>query len=337
MKSFGTRVSKSLVVASVLAIAGLTACGSSGGGNKNDGGAGGMGGSGVTGTGGAAGGGGSSATGTGGASVTGTGGAGGAGVSQLGTVCTGDADCATGMVCILPTANTMLGGGPSHGYCTVECSADASMCAPLGGVCVDTTLNTTDPPAAYCLQECMPGMVADQSTKCQQRPDQACTTLDDGVDTTIDPSVCLPTCSQDTDCPSPRKCDMRFNVCVDTPTPGDPLGAHCTIDTTGTAAPTCAGGCLPLGNGDGVTTVASFCTTRCVIGSLAGCNWTTGALATGGAHGVCYLGQTGAGVGDEGFCSQLCDTPADCSNQTDPGVMCDATDMDVIGHGVCLW
>jgi hypothetical protein len=40
-------------------------------------------------------------------------------------------------------------------------------------------------------------------------------------------------------------------------------------------------------------------------------------------------------VGDIGFCTQECDTAADCSDKTDPGETCDTSNLSVIGHGTC--
>ena len=150
-------------------------------------------------------------------------------------------------------------------------------------------------------------------------------------------AACLPACSQDSDCPTGRKCDDSIAQCVDMPTAGLPLGSHCTYDPMRTMPKQCAGSCLGVGSAGNV--VASFCTRSCVVGQLNNCNWVgmNMSLATGGPHGVCFPGNSTAKAGDLGVCLQLCDTPADCANQTDPGLVCDKTNVATIGHGVCLW
>jgi hypothetical protein len=231
-----------------------------------------------------------------------------------------------GLTCLKPSDKLIFGsGGPAGGYCTMPCTAQTvTACTGIGGACVNLALNTTDPPAAYCMLPCNFGTM---ETKCQSRSDVACTIINQ---MTMQ-AVCLPTCSQNDQCPAGRQCDPDLAVCVDTPTGGDPLGVHCAADPD--AAATCAGTCIALGSGTTVT--ASFCSRRCVNGVLQGCDWVDQGVSLAGArHGVCGLSQSSAS-GDLGFCIELCDTLADCHDTVDPGAFCDMMFANVIGHGIC--
>jgi hypothetical protein len=327
-----------LLVAVMLVGLAVAGCGSDTPATKSDGGGGGG-----TGTGGAGTGGGKGGSGGG----TGTGGATDAGATDVparndaatevglspaaanvAKACSADTDCGPGLQCLKPTDQVLAGtGGPAHGYCTVACTDDAT-CAPLGGYCIDYRLNTTDPPEAYCLKSCVWGDL-DRTSKCQGRPDVGCQ-----QDTTSGLAACVPMCSQDVDCPTGRKCDLRTNVCVDSPSTGDRMGVHCTADATGNS--TCAGICLQIGTG--TTQIAAICTSNCVAGELAACSWVPQAMSVaGGMHGVCDLIAPGAAAGDVGYCTVECDTANDCPDQTDPSPICDTSQQTAIGHGICSW
>ena len=249
----------------------------------------------------------------------------GGGSADLGKVCAAPADCGGGLQCVRATDSSWLKGGPAHGYCSLPCMAQAT-CAPFGGICVDMSLTATPDP--WCLQACTWGGTSTsdpvaRAAKCHGRTDVACY-QGAADDAGLPPAFCSPTCSQDSDCGT-RKCDPANSVCVDTPTAGAALGTKCT-----TTADTCAGGCIPL-------TKAQYCTQACVLGSINQCNHTAGSLASGGAHGLCALAQTNAQAGDLGFCSQECETVADCSDKTDLGGTCDTSVKPTVGHGVCTW
>jgi hypothetical protein len=262
----------------------------------------------------------------------GKGGAGGStpppdgGSADLGKACAGPADCTGGLQCVRATDSTWLKGGPAHGYCSLPCMLQAT-CAPFGGICVDMSLTVTPDP--WCLQACTWGGTSSsdpvaRAAKCHGRTDVACY-QGPADDAGVPPAFCSPTCSQDSDCGT-RKCDPANSVCVDTPPTGGALGTKCNP-----MADTCAGGCIPL-------TKAQYCTQACVLGSINQCNHTAGALTSGGAHGLCALAQTNAQAGDLGFCSQECDTVADCSDKTDTGGVCDKmATMGFTTHGVCSW
>jgi hypothetical protein len=323
----------------VVALGGVPAggCGKSSSGAKTDGGGGiavgtGDAGPGSAGAGGAGMGGAGArdaGSGTGGASAADAGGDTGA-AANLGKACAAATDCGPGLQCLRATDMVLAGtGGPANGYCTIPCTADAT-CTPLGSLCVNFALNATDPPQAYCFQTCTYGST-DRASKCHGRADVGCF-----LDQTSGASACLPTCSQDSDCPTGRRCDPQTNVCVDTPAAGAAVGAHCVADqTTGTS--NCAGVCVTLGSAAAPT--ASICSTRCVLGELSGCNWVgQGVALTPGVHGVCGLGDAAGRAGDIGFCTLECDTVNDCADKTDPGAICDMSDPNVVaavGHGLC--
>jgi hypothetical protein len=318
-----------LAAAAIVLASLAVACGSSGS-SSGQGGAGGTTASGVAGSG--------SAGTTGRAGSTGTAGTGAvSSLPDLGKVCKADSECTGGTICLTATAKILNAAeGPANGYCSKACTHDSD-CGSTGACLgVDSKLNG----AQYCFQTCTFGGPPGTS-KCHGRMDVGCLTLIDADATTTPPTpqldVCLPICSQDSDCPG-RKCDVGTGFCGDTAAPGDLLGSHCTIDPDGGAS-TCAGACLPIGGAMPGTRAASFCSMLCVLGSTNSCNWVgAGAsLTSGGPHGVCALGAGNAEIGDIGFCTQECDTVADCSDKTDTGGMCDTTYMADIGHGYCSW
>jgi hypothetical protein len=341
-------------VAAVVALAAL-ACGCGGSNGTGAGGSGGhagaasggatgaAGAAGVVGSAGRGGAGGTTASGgrggtTGAAGSSSTGGTGGAAaLPDLGKACASNAECTGGTTCLTASSKIINGSeGPANGYCSKACTSNADCSS--GGICLDISA-TGATPQGYCFQTCTFG---DANSKCHGRMDVGCLTIQ-SADTTTTPAtpqidICYPICSQDSDCPG-RKCDLGSALCADTAPAGDPVGSHCTIDPDGGAS-SCAGGCLPIGSAaGGTTTVASICTNYCVIGNLSSCNWVGAgsSLMSGGAHGVCALASGTAQVGDVGFCTQECDTAADCNDKTDPGVTCDTSAMSAVGHGFCSW
>jgi hypothetical protein len=318
------------LLAAVFVSAAAAGCGSSGSGSNPDGSSpkdsGGSGGS----------------TGSGGSSSTdsrpGTGGRVTMVNPKLSGPCNATADCGAGLTCLAATDKTINGvGGPAHGYCTIAC-ADADMaslaaCDAAGGICVLTDANST---AGICMASCASGG-GSAAVKCGRRPDVSCSPLFDNMGNPV-ANACVPNCSQDSDCPTGRKCDQRFNFCVDAPHAGGAFGTHCVFDTTG-KMDSCAGSCFPSDFDNANNVTASFCSRSCTVGYLNECDWVdmNTTASSGGPHGVCLPIQQNFGFGDLGFCFQLCDTAADCADQTDPNLVCDKSGMANIGHGVCVW
>jgi hypothetical protein len=253
------------------------------------------------------------------------------GFADIGKACTVDTDCTGGLTCLTASSKIIEAAeGPANGYCSKTCALDSD-CGTTA-ICLDVSATTT--PLGYCFQSCTFGGAG---AKCHQRTDVGCLTIDPTTTPTTD--VCYPVCSQDSDCPTGRVCNLADSLCSDTPSIGDPLGAHC-VSNPDASTTTCAAGCLPLGSGtDGGGQVASFCSMLCVVGNLDACNWADAsvALTSGGAHGACAIAAVIAQPGDVGFCTQECDKAADCSDQTDPGVSCDVTLIKTVGHGICSW
>jgi hypothetical protein len=250
---------------------------------------------------------------------------------DLGKPCLTATDCAGGLTCLAATSTIVLGTeGPPGGLCTLPCNSDTT-CTPQGGVCLNVAADGA-PAMGYCFQTCTFG--DGDATKCHARNDFGCLTIGDATTGMAD--VCLPSCSQDSDCPAPRKCDVGTGFCADAAPAGDPLGTHCAADPdSGTSA--CASVCLPIAaGGDGPSRTAHYCTMPCVLGNSAACNFAgTGMSLAGGAHGFCALSLPNADTGDIGFCIPECDATADCADQADPGESCDTSVTQFIGHGVC--
>lgn len=206
--------------------------------------------------------------------------------------------------------------GPAGGICTYVCkTADDAACDGLNGLCIN--LGPSAAPVFYCLQLCRPG--GDPATKCHGRNDVGCLG-----------GVCFPLCSSDGECPAGRKC--AFNVCLDSTRtlPGDALFSHCVpgIDAGGSCStPRCLGTAAAGPN---------YCTVECVIGSPTACNYALMSSPLTGDHGFCAPMAPEDTRGDVGLCVQQCDRPADCRDQTDPGLTCNTT-MPGVAHGVCSW
>jgi Cys-rich repeat protein len=166
----------------------------------------------------------------------------------------------------------------------------------------------------------------------------ACARVNDGAGGTVD--LCVPLCGSDTDCPSGRHCDANSGYCTATAKTGSPLGTACMAPVDG-GADSCKGFCLAIGSG-GTTVTARFCSQACVFGTANACNIALGtaSLAPAGSHGGCLYTASGAMPGDVGFCTQECDTVAECLDKTDPTGMCDtsiASGTTIAPHGFCTF
>src|SRR5262249_4031710 len=144
-----------------------------------------------------------------------------------------------------------------------------------------------------------------------------------------DVGFCRPLCLDDDQCAG-KKCDPSSGTCVDNLAAPAAIGDHC--DSTDAGPKTC-GFCLSLvqPNDAGQSeTVASFCSSRCRLLTPGACSF-----GSTGLGGFCLLpSDNNNDVGDLGYCVQLCDTTADCSDKAD-GFVCDTSFARQIGHGYC--
>ncbi|MBI5535772.1 MAG: hypothetical protein HY898_23775 [Deltaproteobacteria bacterium] len=269
----------------------------------------------------------------------GTGGYAGA-PGKLGAKCKSDGDCGN-LVCLTPTSQEFLGGGPAGGYCSKECTSDSTACEAYDpdAICVDVRENSFDPPKSYCLRGCVEGPPLESGTfgkfdpkKCWGRHDVACKELVPSV------FACLPVCQTDKECGT-LKCDPRRNVCTDNPTLGLPMGAGCRewAQSNGDAGPECAGLCLGVPKGDDASStdplnIAYFCTQSCVFGDIMGCGFNDTPSA-----GFCLYSAPTSGNGDEAFCAAMCDKDSDCLDQQDNNGFCDTDWVNSLGRGLCAW
>lgn len=218
----------------------------------------------------------------------------------VGRQCTEDAQCGAGLSCFEAASNEFFGGGPAGGYCTVQCASTAECTAidPL-----------TQCEAGLCLRTCRsmdPTSVAEN--KCLSRHDVVCQSAAylsiEEFTGLRQPGLCLPQCGSDQDCGGGRFCDLARGVCASTRPSGAAVGERCEVDGD------CLGGrCLTDGPDE------RFCTSPCVFGQPVGC----GEGAAVSPRNVACLAPvirgfvSSEGIGDVGFCLEVCDVDADCA------------------------
>lgn len=250
--------------------------------------------------------------------------------AYIGLSCASNTDCGAGLTCFTSNSNEFLGGGPGNGYCSAACTADAectgidrqSSCVVpgegLSGLCMRTCLSLA--PTSLAENKCL-GRV---DVVCQSEAYRG-VAMFTGL---RQAGLCYPQCGSDEDCPG-RSCDLARGICVDTPTTGLPIGAHCELATD------CAGrNCLRF------TETESFCSAPCVFGQPIGCGYgLAGGSRDAGCIGPRVRGFLSTeGLGDVGFCAELCTENADCSQFEERGWVCDPTE-DAVDRfnraGVC--
>lgn len=261
-------------------------------------------GTGNAGSGGAAGSSGSSNAGSSGAAGTGA----VAGAEFRGTVglpCETSTDCPGGLDCVPSSASgPFQDGGPEGGYCTTTCAVnedceaidDIAACA-LGG----------DDEQRYCVALCQTGDASNTELKCSlvqgQRDNLACLSGVQAPSGGRDLGLCIPICHSDAGCGGGRFCDLGTGVCVDAASEGGAIGVACVDDEE------CAGGqCLNLAGGGG------FCSGLCTFGLIGGCGFDALDVPAGERTAACLVpALSTGGIGDVGYCGQLCDVDDDCA------------------------
>jgi hypothetical protein len=248
----------------------------------------------------------------------------------VGRRCETDANCGEGLRCYTAASNDLFGGGPAGGYCTATCTGNAacaaidpeSECVGIQGtqsVCVRTCLSLPGP-----FNPDEPVLPPLAENKCLSRSDLVCMSelaLGQAMFTgTRQPGWCFPQCGSDEECPN-RRCDLSRGLCVGGQATGLELGARCAT------AAECAGGLCIGANGDGSE---SFCSAPCVVGQPVGCGYgASAAVRDGGCLGPRFGGFTGdEGIGDTGFCAELCDVDADCVQAASRGWRCVVSDVN---------
>lgn len=227
----------------------------------------------------------------------------------VGRACSEDVQCGSGLRCYPSDANDFFGAGPAGGYCSLPCTQNTectgvdpqSQCE--SGLCL-RTCRSMDPTSV-------------RENKCLTRRDVVCqseaylgVTPFSGL---RQAGLCMPQCGSDEDCGA-RFCDLARGLCVTTRPAGAPVGAECEVNSD------CLGGSCVNADGSGLN---RLCTGPCVFGQPVGCgdgvsadprNYACLSPLIGGAF-------SSEGLGDVGFCVEVCDVDADCA-QVQNGFAC---------------
>ena len=219
----------------------------------------------------------------------------------VGAACAGDDDCSSGLSCLTADSDPFgIPGGPAQGYCSVPCE-NAVECPSTDTLCASTA------GGGYCLEECD----LEDVNACHGRETTVCISIGG-------PSVCVPTCTADTDCGG-RTCDVENGLCVDVPV--EPTA--CTSDED------CEQGVCDVAAGVCVAEVPSGCASDddCQQGV---CEVETGECVA--ASGPCTSDADCAeGQGCDLFLGECLSLSSGCQLDTDcPGQVCDLV------NGTCL-
>lgn len=243
------------------------------------------------------------------------------GVARVGVVCTTDADCGSGLRCVLARDVMFGGGGPANGYCSAPCDGNEAICDPYGAVCAKYIDGNS---GAWCIKTCASADPPD--VKCGGRDDVGCLV----IPSTMGPSVCVPRCANDAECGAPLTCDPSTGMCITGSRSGAPTGAAC-----GPEEDVCDGRCLLAGDYPGDPGV---CGSYCVIGRVDACGRDPSEPLVAGKDPLAacmpYFPYSSS-PGDLGACRQLCDSDADCLDQSG-ATHCNLDTRNVTwGHGIC--
>jgi len=216
-------------------------------------------------------------------------------------MCSSDAQCGEGMVCITAGSTKFGGSGPSQGMCTMACDTN-DQCDLLkpGSACAN--FGTEDDPIGYCLDSCVTGEVDDPSTKCAGRSDFVCYDFGD----TLPAPFCVPHCRSDAECGTGLYCDKSnlFGLCSKTKPTGDPVGTPCDPESD---TPTCEGYCIHT---DAKDDTKGQCIELCSFGSE--CMYGSGSKPKPGGLCAGPLGDSEPGPMDLGYCAPNCSCTSDC-------------------------
>jgi hypothetical protein len=240
----------------------------------------------------------------------------------VGRRCQTDPDCGAGLRCFTENSNSLLGGGPAGGYCSTECTG-ANTCTAIDPQSDCVAQSGT---ASVCLRTCLnqdPTSLAEN--KCLTRSDVVCMSevalMQASFAGSRQRGWCFPQCGSDEDCPG-RVCDLGRGVCVNAQPVGLPLGEHCENNMA------CASSLCVSVSAQGVTPVEAFCSAPCVVGQPVGCGYGPSvSKRDAGCLGPRFGGfLSSEGIGDTGFCAELCDVDADCVQSTSHNWKCIVSD-----------
>lgn len=228
----------------------------------------------------------------------------------VGMRCETNVDCTNGAICFPADSDRYLSaGGPAGGYCTYECTQTSecveldpqSLCGPFG-----------EGSSRHCIRTCESKDPEAGEAKCLNRPDLVCLSIaangEGGFSADRQPGVCVPRCGSDSECPDGRVCHLQGGICTLAQIGGSRVGARCELRSD------CAGECENRDD-EGIGT----CTSRCTLGSLAGCGYSRDASEreAGCLTPLVSVNGFSEGPGDVGLCRELCDEAADCQRSNE--------------------
>jgi hypothetical protein len=243
----------------------------------------------------------------------------------VGRRCDADADCGEGLRCYTADSNDLFGGGPAGGYCSIPCTGD-NACTAIDPQAQCVGIQGTQ---SVCLRTCRshdPTSLAEN--KCLTRSDVVCQSevaLGQAMFTGARQiGWCFPQCGSNEDCPAGRVCDLGRGLCTTTARAGQAIGTRCETGGVDCAGSLCI---LRVQNADPALT-EQFCSAPCVVGQPVGCGYGPSSPKR---EAGCLSARFGGilsreGIGDTGFCTELCDVDADCEQASTRGWVCVESD-----------